>query len=537
VLAAVQAGLLAATAWDKSEVGDEPTYLASAALQWAHHDLEFNREAPALPKWGFALGLRAVDPSVAQTPARRDWAAAHVLWSRPMEAMRRNLFGARLATVALTVIAGLWLWRAASRFGPGPALVTHALWCFSPSILANGALATLDGWVTALLCAVILTAVRFAEKPATLRAAACGVAVGLAVACKVTALAVVPIVFAVGAVVLKGCEPKATFGRRAVLCGAAFAAAGIIALWAVYGFTAGPVTTVSGRTWPLAPFPQWWLGLLQQWDLSAAGHRTYLFGNVRSTGWWWFYLAAIALKTTLGAQALAALRLAAWWRRPPPRQEWRVGAAVPAFSLLLLVLLSMGRTQTGIRYLLPAFPFAMLWAGRALVDARRAFGPTGRALVAAAVVAAGLESVAVHPHYLMFFNRWAGGPEGGPRYLILGDDWGQDQRRLGEWQAANKVPTLYYAEYSGMPRRWGINYKPAPCEPKVGVFALQAVEVHRPRRTDPGCLDWLTVEPPDERIGYSIYIYVVDRERLRRLEGERGMRQPFWRSGSAPARP
>ena len=102
-----------------------------------------------------------------------------------------------------------------------------------------------------------------------------------------------------------------------------------------------------------------------------------------------------------------------------------------------------------------------------------------------------------------------------PRYLILGDDWGQDQRRLAEWQAANQVPTLYYAEYSGMPRRWGINYKPAPCQPELGVYALQAVEVHRPRRTDPGCLDWLTVEPPDERIGYSIYIYVVDRERLR----------------------
>ena len=133
--------------------------------------------------------------------------------------------------------------------------------------------------------------------------------------------------------------------------------------------------------------------------------------------------------------------------------------------------------------------------------------------------------------------RRAGGPTGGPRYLILGDDWGQDQRRLGEWQAANGIPTLYYAEYSGMPRRWGINYKPAPCEPRVGVFALQAVEVHRPRRTDPGCLDWLTVEPPDERLGYSIYIYIVDRERLQRLVSERGTREPFWRSGPASGPP
>jgi len=226
--------------------------------------------------------------------------------------------------------------------------------------------------------------------------------------------------------------------------------------------------------------------------------------------------------------------VAAWLRRPPPRAEWRVDAAILAYPALLLLLLSAGRTQTGIRYLLPAFPFAMLWAGRGVTDAVRAFGGAGRVLAAMAVLVSAGESLAVHPHYLMFFNRWAGGPVGGPRYLILGDDWGQDQRRLGEWQAANGIPTIYYAEYSGMPRRWGVNYKPAPCEPRVGVFALQAVEVHRPRRTDPGCLDWLTVEPPDERIGYSIYIYVVDRERLRRLQEERATLPPFWRSGPPP---
>jgi hypothetical protein len=535
VLAALQATLLAATAWDKSDVGDEPTYLAAAALQWAHRDLDFNREAPALPKWGFALGLRAVDPSVSRTPARRDWAGTHVLWSKTMAEMRRNLLGARLATIVVTMLAGLCLWRAASRFGPGPALVTHALWCVSPSILANGSLATLDGWVTAWLCLVILAAVRFFEAPTAARAAVCGVAVGLAAACKVTALGVVPVLFVAGAAALKESAPEAAaLPKRAASCAAAFAAAAMLALWAVYGFSVGPVSTSAGRMWPLAPFPQWWQGLLQQVDVAGAGHSTYLFGEVRSTGWWWFYLAALAFKTTIGAQLLAALRVAAWARRPPPRAEWRIDAAILAYPALLLLLLSAGRTQTGIRYLLPAFPFAMVWAGRGLVDAGRAFGVTGRILLAAAVVAGAAESLAVHPHYLMFFNRWAGGPAGGPRYLILGDDWGQDQRRLGEWQAANGIPTIYYAEYAGMPRRWGINYKPAPCEPKVGVFALQAVEVHRPRRTDPGCLDWLTVEPPDERIGYSIYVYVVDRERLQRLQAERSTPTPFWRSGGPP---
>jgi hypothetical protein len=60
------------------------------------------------------------------------------------------------------------------------------------------------------------------------------------------------------------------------------------------------------------------------------------------------------------------------------------------------------------------------------------------------------------------------------------------------------------------------------------VYALEAIEVHRPRRIEAGCLDWLTVEPPDERIGYSIYIYRVPRDRAERLR-KVPSRVPFWR--------
>ena len=70
--------------------------------------------------------------------------------------------------------------------------------------------------------------------------------------------------------------------------------------------------------------------------------------------------------------------------------------------------------------------------------------------------------------------------------------------------------------------------------PAVGVYALHAIEVHRPsEHIEAGCVDWLTVEPPDERIGYSIYIYRVDAERLARLREKRNTPTPFWRSGGA----
>jgi hypothetical protein len=147
--------------------------------------------------------------------------------------------------------------------------------------------------------------------------------------------------------------------------------------------------------------------------------------------------------------------------------------------------------------------------------------------------AAAAESLAVHPHHLMFFNLWAGGPKGGPRYLVHGDDWGQDQRRLGEWIQRHSPDGVFYTYYTGMPEKWGVRYKPPPCTPRRGVYALHAVEVHRPRRMEAGCLDWLTVEPPDERIGYSIYIYYVNKDRLDRLIAARDTPTPFARTGSS----
>jgi hypothetical protein len=547
-LALWQAGLLARTAWDKSDTADEPTYIAAAALLWAHRDYSFNSGAPVLPKWGFAAALAIVDPAIGQTPPEWYRAGVHMLWSGRPGRLRRNLFAARSATILVTVLGGLLLWSAARRFGDLAAAATHALWCFSPTILANGALATLDAWVTSMLCAVLWAAVRFWERPAPERAAAAGFFFGLAAAAKVSALGVAPVILVAGALALR--RSARADGRpalrRSLFCALSFAAAAFFTLWGLYAFTVGWVTSAAFpwlRGWrpmrligPL-PFPNWIEGLLQQVTLGGAGHRGYLFGEARRTGWWWFYLAAFALKTTLGAQALAVARVVGWMRRLPARPELALDAALLAYPVLLFLAMSLGRTQIGIRYLLPAFPFAMLWAGRGVVDLRRAFGRVGLAVAGACLLAGAAESLRVHPHHLMFFNLWAGGPEGGPRYFVVGDDWGQDQRRLGEWMRERQVPGIFYTYYCGMPQMWGINYRPPSCAPRRGTYALQAVEVHRPRHIEAGCLDWLTVEPPDERIGYSIYIYQVNKERLDRLAASRGTDRPFWRSGSGPPEP
>jgi hypothetical protein len=538
-LCVAQAALLAHTAWDKSDTIDEPFYLAVSIPQWLHLDLATNCESPALPRWGFGLALRIVDPPLFDESSGR---GRHPLWSRALPETRRNLFAARAATILITLVGGLFLWSAARAFGEGVALVTYSLWCFSPTILANGALATLDAWVAALSGVALWATLRLVRRPTAGSAVIVGIALALAAAAKVTALGLIPVATAVGgwAVRRESRQEGRSWIRPFLAVMGAATLAFVVTLWAVYGFRFGVVDTARpcGKPSGLAshlvgplPFAPWFEGLLSQLVHGQRGHLAYLFGEVGASGWWWFYLAALALKTTVGAQALAALRLAAWAKSPPRRAELATDAVILAYPLLLVVVMSVGKAQNGIKYILPAFPFAMLWAGRALPDLKRAFGRWGIAAGGIAVLAGILESVAVHPHHLMFFNVWAGGPKGGPRYFVSGDDWGQDQRRLGEWQATVKPWRLFYTYYNGDPAHWGITYEPPSCEPQPGFYALQAVEVHRPKRIRPGCLDWLTVEPPDARLGYSIYLYQVNKPRIERLRAERETMAPFWRSG------
>jgi len=547
LLTLVQATLLVSTARDKLDTKDEPYYLATAVQHWNDPGSLRNCAAPPLPEWGYALALRLADPILFDAEAVT---GRHPLWSRPPEVSRRNLLAARSVTILVTLVGGLFLWLAGRRFGDAAGLLTHALWCLSPNILAHGSLATLDGWATSLLCVAAWATLRAWERPNATRALVVGCVLALAAATKIPALGFVPL--ALGAVALAAIRSRA--GRPLLRVRGAASSVAIVALAAgltlaaLYGFHLGTIdladpcahgaATTSGPMVGPVPCAPWLAGLVLQWRHGQGGHWSYLFGEASGRGWWWFYLAALALKTTIGAQLLALLRLVSWIRARPSRTALAVDAALLSYPVLLIVVMSLGHTQNGLRYILPAFPFLMLFGGRAANDVRRAFGRCGLGTLVLLVALGAAEMLAVHPNHLMFFNLWAGGPKGGPRYLINGDDWGQDQRRVAAWQRRNPRGRFFYTQYTENPRHWGINFEPPPCEPRQGFYFLHAVEVHRPKRIRAGCLDWLTLEPPDARFGYSIYFYAVDRARKARLEAERGHITPFWQSGydaQAPA--
>ncbi|MBI4881401.1 MAG: glycosyltransferase family 39 protein [Planctomycetes bacterium] len=269
------------------------------------------------------------------------------------------------------------------------------------------------------------------------------------------------------------------------------------------------------------------------------GFRGYFRGEVsQGEGWRSYYLVSFLVKTPCGillAFALSLMLLPFLARRPG------LDGALFLFPLLILLWFSLMPAQKGFRYVLPALPavavmIGRLWsfdptrcrrqlvfaaeagllvlpvllllafperggltagavlacaapvtAGLVLVHAglkatfeaarlRRVF----RAVLLGLVVWGGLESLAAHPDYLMFFNQYAGGAERGWRITTLGDDWGQGLPALARMQRERGWPKLCYAAY-GFPRPevYGLDYRFWSGSAVSGLAAVHAANFTR----------------------------------------------------------
>jgi len=87
------------------------------------------------------------------------------------------------------------------------------------------------------------------------------------------------------------------------------------------------------------------------------------------------------------------------------------------------------------RYVLPIFPFAFVWASQVARAVPSKQWKTA-ALGAVALAWSVGSSLWVVPHSLSYFNESVGGPAGGHAHLIHSNiDWGQDLLYLKRWSA------------------------------------------------------------------------------------------------------
>ena len=154
----------------------------------------------------------------------------------------------------------------------------------------------------------------------------------------------------------------------------------------------------------------------------------------------------------------------------------------------------------GLRYVLPIFPFVMISAGKVAPWVAGLKGRASRwvagAVVGLCLTATATATLAIHPHYLAYFNVVSGGPTRGPEHLIDSNiDWGQDLVNLRRWlddhAPGERVGIAYFGQINPgifALRGEGLDWFLPPALPGTMRHPAAAISRPRPRSgSSPAC--------------------------------------------------
>ncbi len=427
-----------------------------------------------------------------------DTSRGRALLSSPPNYNDRLLNRSRFMVILQALLLGYVVYRTgATIYGVGAGLLALVFFAFSPEMLSHGALITPD-MTLALFCFTAMALFRQSLVHDT-RAyhVLAGLSLGLALLSKFPALLLLPIEAIVLAFVARRGQPLPT---RGLLISWA-CAAGVFFL--AYGFD-------------IRPYAQ---GLLIQ---SGQGeHWSFLMGDLSRNGWWYYLLAAFFLKTPIPLLLCFAVALfqigAKVMRRSITMDDLVLWLPVLAF----LVFFSVARRSIGLRYVLPIYPFVFVLAAGAVLQLRKAAYVMALPLVWYVSAAA-----ATWPHYLAYFNEFAGGSANGYRYLVDSNlDWGQDLKGLKAFMDSKGIDRVYLSYFgSDSPERYGIAYdwlpsfelkNPSPQSASINIrrksyVAVSVTNLQGVYMEPQTLFRWLDRLTPVARIGHSIFVYYVE---------------------------
>ncbi len=447
----------------------------------------------------------------------------------------------RAAALAISLLTGLLLFAWAQRlYGEAGGLCALALYALSPNILAHARLVTVDIGFAAFALLAAHASWRCAAAPGRRRAVWMGLAAGLALLSKHSALVLLPpliVAFVIRRLVLRRELPQDDPNRSLTRIAEHLALAAVCALAVVWtgcrlflvpAFSASTGAAASSGLWGFLadPLRLWLHGVF---IVKDARMNAFLFGKLSLTGWWYYFPAAVLIKSTIPALLLAgsatvgALTAAIRFRRRPGAAADELFLWLPA--LFFLGVSMAGGINVGLRHVLVIYPLLFLLCGRLWPWSRES--RSLRAAVVVLLVFHAAACLAIHPHHLAHFNRLSGGPENGYRMMVdCNLDWGQDLKLLAEYlEGAGDHEELRLAYFGPTPPEvYGIsNFRAVSPEnqlhPEAGFYAVSATRLQNLygfQRT-PGRFRWLRDRPPDHQLGYSILLYRITPEEASRL--------------------
>jgi hypothetical protein len=254
---------------------------------------------------------------------------------------------------------------------------------------------------------------------------------------------------------------------------------------------------------------------------------SYLLGEVNNTGWWYYFPFAFIVKeplTTLTC-VLLAIVIAIFQRKGTV--PFFTVFAIDSWSLFCIgtMLVLYGATaiasarDVGFRHVFPMLPLIYVLVGVALGRAIQSMRRVALIGVTALLVILAVETLAITPNFISFFNVAAGGSRGGLRLLSDSNlDWGQDLLALRDWQKSHPRVGLRLFYFGGADPNYYVTTRrfrkaelTAPPSIAEGeqVVAISATMLQGTFARGQAAQDYAMIRKhkPLEVLGGTIYIY------------------------------
>jgi len=481
---------------------DEFAHLPSGYYYWRTGDYRLYSKNPPLVKMITSLPLLWKAPR-AETDLSRLPKSGWLPWLYATDFMLKNqknylkIFEAgRMMMILMGVILGLILYLySRSLYGKAGGILSLAIFVLCPNLIAHSQMATVDAGASLFIFISLIALIFYLKKPGWARAVLAGLGLGLAQLAKFSSVSLLFFYAAAPLLLIWPFRSDRPGWKRIFLRTAQVGL--MIGIWiflvsAGYGFKGTFEKTgnldlhshgmkrIQKMTFVLpAPFPQiYLLGLDRQMeDIEQGEFGNYLLGNWYQGVSRKYFLIALLVKVPIPIQIMLLTALLLGLRIKKTRLKFAPEELLilAVMGWLLIIFSLRNSLQIGVRYLLPTFPLAYLLIGR-----------IGKALSGASFIKklmiAGLwtwllvECLWIYPHYLSYFNEFAGGPKNGHKILLDSNlDWGQDLPALADFMKKNRIDQieLWYFGHP-FPKLYGVNYQLLGQEPRLKYAAISA---------------------------------------------------------------
>lgn len=534
-----------------SQTVDEGAHFAAGYSYWATGDFRMNPEHPplvkelcVLPVW-LMFDLSFDTDSTLWRAANQYQIGFNLLYrSRTDAETLLNL--ARLPNLiiagCIVALVGWWSYRL---WGPGAGLLAMALAALEPTFVAHSTLLTTDAGWTLFCTATLYVAWGFCRTGSWKWLVGLGIATGLALSSKFSAVSLIGVLPAVLGCYwvmsgktdwLGGAKSRATDELRkegtenrrvgsalqrfcyvphvrAVSC----IVRTLLAVLALAYIAQIVVCVVYFFQDPLL----WWDGLRHVLAHQKHGRPAYFWGQYSNTGWPHYFFVALGIKTQVATLVLSLASLALFSKGKALSRDGVVFLVLPLCMFLTALLLA--RINIGVRHALHVYPLLFILASRmATIRTTPVWG--GRVAIGLLLGLSAFSAWRIAPYPVAYFNELVGGPMGGRHILSDSNlDWGQGLSALAKYVEQERLDVIYLSYFGNAPPEYyGIRYLRAPgfgplsspgqMQPTpegrelfaISDFNLKGIWLGSDER-----YAWLAERKPIATLGRSIYVYDI----------------------------